>query len=174
MRHRVRELLFFTVAVLAGPLSVPLGAQDIPQAIRAPENEHVVLRLHAKGDQIYVCQQDVTGNAWRLRAPDAQLFDRDGKPVGKHFAGPSWQMNDGSKVRGDADTSAPSPNSGSIPWLRIKVASHDGTGVLSPVTTIQRINTKGGVAPNTGCDEAHGGKELRVPYEADYLFYAPK
>jgi hypothetical protein len=173
MGHRV-GLLSVGVALLAGCLCENLVGQEIPQSIRAPENEHVVLRVHAKGDQVYVCQQGVTRNAWRLKEPDAELFDQEGKLAGKHFGGPSWQMNDGSKVRGEAEANAPSPDKGSIPWLRVKVVSHDGNGVLSPVTTIQRINTKGGAAPDTGCNEANGAKELRVPYEADYLFYAPK
>jgi hypothetical protein len=168
-----KSFLLSVLAVFAGIFSAPLAAQDIPQAIRAPENERVVLRVHAKGDQIYVCQQDVTRNAWQLKAPDAQLFDQDGKVIGKHFAGPSWQMNDGSKVVGQADADVPAPDKSAIRWLRVKAVSHDGNGVLSSVTTIQRINTKGGV-PAARCDETNGGKELRVPYEADYLFYAAK
>jgi Protein of unknown function (DUF3455) len=175
MRYKMLGPLLAAVAIFAGPLCLQFAAQDIPQAIRAPEGEQVVLRVHAKGDQVYVCQSGVTRNAWRLREPDAQLFDPDGKLVGKHFAGPSWQVNDGSKVRGEAEANAPSPDKNSIPWLRLKVISHEGTGVLSPVTTVLRINTKGGAtASETGCDEAHAGKELRVPYEADYVFYAPK
>jgi Protein of unknown function (DUF3455) len=145
-----------------------------PQGIAATSGEQVVLRVHAKGDQVYVCQQGVTQSAWRLKEPDAQLFSQDGKAVGKHFAGPSWQMTDGSRVKGDPEAKVDSPEHNAVPWLRVKVIEHAGSGILSPVTTIQRINTKGGVAPLTGCDEAHGGKELRVPYEADYVFWAPK
>jgi Protein of unknown function (DUF3455) len=174
MRHGISKMFLVGVAMFVGPLCIQLAAQDIPPSIRVPENERMLLRVHAKGDQVYTCQQGVTRNAWRLKEPDAQLFDRDGKLVGKHFAGPSWQMNDGSKVRGAAEASAPSPDKNSIPWLRVKVVSHEGSGLLSPVTAIQRINTKGGAASDTGCDESHGGKELRVPYEADYVFYAPK
>ncbi len=100
--------------------------------------------------------------------------NKDGKPFGKHFTGPSWEATDGSRVTGKAVANAPSPDANSIPWLLVNILSHDGTGVLSRATTIQRLNTKGGKAPASGCDAAHVGQELRVPYSADYLFYTPK
>ena len=149
-------------------------AQQVPQQIQAPANEQLLLQVHAKGDQIYTCKGDAGSLSWTLKAPDAQLFDKDGKPFGKHFAGPSWEANDGSRVMGKAAANAPSPDADSIPWLLVNIVNHEGTGVLSRATTIQRINTKGGKAPASGCDAAHAGAELRVPYSADYLFYAPK
>jgi hypothetical protein len=149
-------------------------AQQVPQQIQAPANEQLLLQVHAKGDQIYTCKGDAGSLSWTLKAPDAQLFDKDGKPFGKHFAGPSWEASDGSRVMGKAAANAPSPDADSIPWLLVNIVNHEGTGVLSRATTIQRINTKGGKAPASGCDAAHAGAELRVPYSADYLFYAPK
>jgi hypothetical protein len=104
---------------------------------------------------------------WALEAPDAQLFDKDGKLFGKHFAGPSWEANDGSRVTGKALASVPSPDPDSIPWLLVNIVSHDGDGQLSRVTTIQRLHTKGGKAPTSGCDATHAGQEVRVPYSAD-------
>ena len=177
MHNRGMRSVYFRVFVLlAGAAAVSFGAQErpaMPKEIAAPEGETVILRVHARGDQVYVCQQGVTLSAWRLKAPDALLFDKGGKVVGKHFAGPSWEMQDGSRVKGDPEAKVDSPERNAIPWLRLKVIEHAGSGVLSPVTTIQRINTKGGAAPLTGCDEAHAGKELRVPYQADYVFWAP-
>jgi len=155
-------------------LSLTVGAQQVPQQLQPPANEKLLLQVHAKGDQVYTCKGDAGQFAWALKAPDAQLFDKDGKPFGKHFAGPSWEANDGSRVLGKAVANAPSPDAGSIPWLLVNIVSHEGSGVLSSATSIQRINTKGGKAPATGCDAANAGKELRVPYSADYLFYAPK
>jgi hypothetical protein len=75
---------------------------------------------------------------------------------------------------GKAAANAPSPDADSIPWLLVKVVSHEGTGLLTPVSSIQRINTKGGKAPASGCDVGHAGQEVRVPYSAEYLFFAPK
>ena len=146
--------------------------QQVPEALRAPANEQLVMQVHAKGDQIYSCKADGPQPAWTLKAPEAQLFDKDGKTFGKHFAGPSWEASDGSRVVGKAAANVPSPEADSIPWLLVKVVSHAGEGVLAQVTSIQRINTKGGKAPATGCDAAHAGQEARVPYSADYLFYA--
>jgi Protein of unknown function (DUF3455) len=150
------------------------NAQGIPKDLQPPANEQLLLEVHAKGNQIYICKEDVTQFTWNLKAPEAQLFDKDGKLFGKHFAGPSWEANDGSRVTGKAAANVPSPDADSIPWLLVTVVNHDGQGVLSRSTSIQRLNTKGGKAPASGCDAAHVGQEARAPYSADYLFYAPK
>jgi hypothetical protein len=146
----------------------------VPSQIQPPANEQLLLQVHANGDQVYTCKGDAGSFGWTLKAPDAQLFDKDGKPFGKHFAGPSWEASDGSRVMGKAVANAPSPVADSVPWLLVNIVNHEGTGVLSRATSIQRINTKGGKAPASGCDAAHSGEEVRVPYSADYLFYAPK
>jgi Protein of unknown function (DUF3455) len=155
-------------------LSCSLAGQQVPPQLQPPAGEQLLVQVHAKGDQVYVCKEGVTEFAWNLKAPDAQLFDKDGNPVGKHFAGPSWEAKDGSRVTGKAVANVPSPDADSIPWLLVNVVSHEGSGVLSRAASIQRINTKGGKAPATGCDSAHAGQETRVAYSADYLFYASK
>jgi hypothetical protein len=175
MRNYIRRFTSAKLLAAAGAvLSFSVAAQEVPQQIQPPANEQLLLRVHAKGDQIYTCKADGTQFTWTLKAPDAQLFDKDGKPFGKHFAGPSWEANDGSRVTGKAVANAPSPDADSIPWLLVNLLSHDGTGVLSRATTIQRLNTKGGKAPASGCDASHVGQEVRVSYSADYLFYVPK
>ena len=175
MRNRNRG--FASAALLAAAsaaVSFSLAAQQPPPQHQPPANEYFLLLVHAKGDQIYACKSDAAQFAWTLKAPDAQLFDKDGKPFGKHFEGPSWEASDGSRVTGKAVANTPSPDADSIPWLLVNVISHDGSGVLSTATTILRLNTKGGKAPASGCDASHVGQEVRVPYSADYLFYAPK
>ncbi len=161
-------------ATLSTVLSFSVAAQQVPKQLEPPANEKLLLQVHVKGDQVYTCKSVAAKFTWTLKAPDAQLFDKDGKPFGKHFAGPSWEASDGSRVTGKADPNPPSPDPDSIPWLLIKIISHDGNGVLSPATSIQRLNTKGGKAPASGCDASHADHEARVRYEADYLFYAPK
>jgi hypothetical protein len=162
------------LAAASTVLSLSVAAQQVPPQLQPPANEKLLLQVHAKGDQVYTCKGDAGQFAWALKEPDAQLFDKDGKPFGKHFAGPSWEASDGSRVTGKAVANAPSPDADSIPWLLVNIVSHEGSGVLSSATTIQRLNTKGGKAPASGCDAANAGKELRVAYSADYLFYAPK
>jgi Protein of unknown function (DUF3455) len=155
-------------------LGAAAWAQQVPAELQVPANEQLVVRVHAKGDQIYSCKADGAQAGWTLKAPEARLFDKDGKTFGKHFAGPSWEASDGSLVVGKAAANVASPDADSIPWLLVKVVSHAGDGVLTRVTSIQRINTKGGKAPASGCDAGHAGQEVRVPYSADYLFFAPK
>jgi Protein of unknown function (DUF3455) len=180
MINHFRGLAFAAViaggnALLPWSLTAQQPTPQVPQQLQVPDTEQVLLRVHAKGDQIYTCKGDAAQFAWTLKAPDAQLFDKDGKPFGKHFAGPSWEATDGSRVTGKAAANVPSPDPDSIPWLLVTIVGHSGSdGVLSRATTIQRLNTKGGKAPAAGCDAAHSGQELRVPYSADYVFHAPK
>ena len=178
MRHRIHRLTSATLLAVSTLLFVlgchktrPLPCPALPPP---PSSEQLLLQVHARGDQIYTCKSDGAQFTWTLKAPDAQLFDKHGKPFGKHFLGPSWEANDGSRVTGKAVANAPSPNADSIPCLQINILSHDGNGVLSHATTIQRVKTKGGKAPASGCNASHVGQEVRVPYSADYRFYAPK
>jgi hypothetical protein len=137
--------------------------------------KRLVLRGHASGNQIYICQPSIRGDsqfAWVLSAPDATLTDDKGTEIAKHFAGPTWQSTDGSQVKGKVlSQTAPDPES--IPWLLLIATDHNGTGVMSDVSTIQRLNTKGGKAPATGCNAQHQDEKARVNYTADYLFYGP-
>lgn len=175
MRRAIRRFAFAALLAATGvALAFPVAAQQVPQQLQPPANVKLLLQVHAKGDQVYTCKSDAAQFSWTLKAPDAQLFDKDGKLFGKHFAGPSWEASDSSRVTGKAAANAPSPDADSIAWLLINIVSHEGSGVLSSATTIQRLNTKGGKAPDSGCDAEHAGKEVRVAYSADYLFYAPK
>jgi hypothetical protein len=175
MRKALRSLsIVMPLAVASALFCFSVQAQQVPPELQPPATEQPLLKVHAKGDQVYTCKADGAQTAWALKEPDAQLFDKDGKPFGKHFAGPSWEAADGSRITGKAAANAPSPEADSIPWLMVKVVSHSGTGILGPVTSLQRINTKGGKAPASGCDATHVGQETRVPYSADYVFYAPK
>jgi len=147
---------------------------DVPDTIQAPSGEEVVLLAHATGSQIYTCQAAADGKfSWTLKGPEAELHDRKDKVIGQHSAGPSWKLKDGSEVTGKAVAHVDSLDEASIPWLLVKVVNHAGNGLLSNVTTIQRVRTRGGKPPATGCDEAHKGTETKSSYSADYYFYAP-
>ncbi len=176
MREAVHRIILYMLLSAAGccALSRVAIGQQTPAQLQPPAGEELLFQVHAESDQIYTCKSDGAQFVWALKAPDATLFDNGGKPFGKHFAGPTWEANDGGRVTGKAVANVPSPEPSSIPWLLVSIDSHEGHGTLSRVTSIQRVNTKGGKAPESGCDEAHSGQEARVPYTADYLFYGPK
>jgi hypothetical protein len=127
------------------------------------------MQAHASGQQLYVCD----GSKWILKAPDAKLFDQAGHVVGSHFAGPTWRWSDGSQVTGRAVASVVHDPE-SIPWLLLVATTHSGDGVMNPISSIQRLHTKGGKAPVSGCDASHKGHEARSSYTADYYFFAPQ
>ncbi len=133
------------------------------------------MQAHASGSQIYVCQPGTDGKfAWALKAPEAELHDQQGAVIGRHYAGPTWKDNDGSEVTGKAVARVDSPDADSIPWLLVTIAGHSGDGVLSRVTSVQRINTKGGLPPPAAdCNTSKQSLEVKSSYSADYYFYAP-
>ena len=147
----------------------------MPDKIKAPAGEEVVLQVHASGSQIYVCQPGTDGKfAWSLKAPEAELHDPQGTVIGRHYAGPAWKDIDGSEVTGKAIARVDSPDSDSIPWLLVSATGHSGDGVLSRVTSIQRIRTKGGLPPPASdCNAAKQNLEVKSSYTADYYFFAP-
>ena len=153
--------------VLISLLFAPCPAlAQMPSAIEAP-GETVVTTLHAEGAQVYECKAGADGKlAWTCREPIATLLI-DGKTVGRHYAGPNWEYADSSAVAGKAAGNAPGKGAGDIPWLKLEVVSQRGSGLLSGVTTIQRINTQGGKLQGD-CDKA--GAFRSEPYAADYVF----
>jgi hypothetical protein len=153
--------------LLLSGLSVSAKAQTpLPDAIAAP-GETVVLTVHAEGAQVYECKAGADGKlAWAFREPIATLFV-DGKTIGRHYAGPNWEHIDGSAVVGKVTGNAPGATADDIAWLKLQVVSSRGSGVLTGVTTVQRINTKGGNLKGA-CDQA--GSFKSAPYSADYVF----
>ena len=151
-----------------------IARPDVPEKIKAPAGEEVVLQVHASGSQIYMCQAGTDGKfAWTLKAPEAELRDKQGAMVCRHYAGPTWKLNDGSEVTGKAVARADLPDSQSIPWLLVTATGHSGDGLLSRVTSIQRIHTKGGRPPPGNCNVSRQNVEIKSSYTADYYFYAP-
>jgi hypothetical protein len=154
--------LAWPIAILAAGTA----SAQIPDAVAAP-NEVMVVSVHAEGAQVYECKAGADGKlAWQFREPIATLLV-DGKTVGRHFAGPSWELADGSAVVGKIAGRAPGATPKDIPLLKLEAASHRGSGQLTGVTTVQRLNTKGGVTEGP-CESA--GTFLSVPYSADYTF----
>lgn len=179
MRPRTCLLLFAAVLFPCMPggtgfaqTAAPVTAAPVlaPEAIAAPDLA-IVATVHAQGAQVYECRTAADGRlAWRFREPIATLLE-SGRTVGRHYAGPIWELADGGAVVGRVTGQAPGAGASDIPWLRLEVAEHHGTGRLAKITVVQRINTAGGVAEGT-C--ATTGSFRSVPYAADYVFLAPR
>ena len=160
-------VLAIIAACLFMRVVAPSSAAEVPETIAAP-GETLIATTHATGAQVYECKTNSEGKlAWQFREPIATLMI-DGKTVGRHFAGPVWEMADGSAVSAKVSAQAPGATANDIPLLRLDVAARHGSGLLSGVTTIQRLNTNGGRA-DAACDAP--GTFLSVPYSADYAFY---
>lgn len=142
---------------------------DIPADLKVPDGNALLLQAYGKGVQIYTCPATATTAA----KPHAILLgaDRDeGDLVAIHYAGPTWEATDGSKVVGAKVASVPSPDPDGVDWLLLTAKSHEGVGRFSKVTYIQRLDTDGGKAPAQGCGQDQ--TEVLVEYSAQYLFYA--
>lgn len=157
---------FLALSFILGTIMSAKAQVSLPAAIAAP-GETVVLTVHAEGAQVYECKAGADGKlAWVFREPIATLF-ADGKTVGRHYAGPNWEHIDGSAVVAKAAGNAPGATADDIAWLKLQVTASRGNGVLTGVTTVQRINTKGGKLEGS-CDKA--GTFKSAPYSAEYVF----
>ena len=164
------SIILFNLASLACfLLAVRASAQPLP----ALDKNTIIATVHAEGAQIYECKPDISKPAgqapaltWQFREPIATLMV-DGRTVGRHYAGPSWDLVDGGQVKGRVVTSTIAPSAGDIPWLELEVVDHRDKGILSDAVAVLRINTKGGLTQGS-CETE--GRYISIPYAADYLF----
>ena len=160
------KTILASLLLAASLTGVYAADKPLPDAIAAPGHTAVVT-LQAEGAQVYDCKAGTDGKlAWAFREPIATLL-ADGKTAGRHYAGPNWELSDGSAVTGKAAGNAPGATAAEIPWLKLDVTSQRGTGTLTGVTTVQRINTQGGKLEGA-CEAA--GTYRSAPYSADYVF----
>jgi hypothetical protein len=172
MRIKVLGCVF---AMLPFALGVARAADAGPESLAPPAGLKRLLELNAEGVQIYRCgpPKDASGapaTVWNFEAPRASLTDQKGKPAGKHYAGPTWEATDGSKVSGKVTARAAAPDPKAIAWLLLKTESAGTPGVLDKVRAVQRLFTSGGSAPDGSCAKA--GEVLEVPYKAVYVFWS--
>jgi hypothetical protein len=161
-------------ALLVACASAP-QAPPVPDALKPGAQERAAFTRHARGVQIYRCDADGGAFKWIFVAPEAQLFESAASQaaLGSHGAGPFWQSTDGSRVVGKVKARADAVNAAAdIPWLLLTTTAEGPSGQMSAVKSIQRIRTAGGVAPSSGCAAAGDvGKQSRVPYTSDYVFF---
>jgi len=161
------------VAILSGCATPMYSQEGLPAPVQVPTGHAVVLESVGRGQITYECRtkKDSAGFEWVLIGPEAKLTDRRGKQIGRYYGPPAtWESADGSKVTGAQVAVAPAA-AGSIPLQLVKTNPATGTGAMQGVTFIQRVTTKGGVAPSLSCDAATSGKKEVVSYQADYIFY---
>ena len=166
------------VAFLSGCASSDIAMTPVaPENLKVPATQTLSVVAQASGVQIYECnasKADPTRFEWVFKAPEADLFDSAGRKIGKHYAGPSWESNDGSKVQGEVKARDDGPDANAIPWLLLNAKSPSGKGVFGQTQSIQRVGTVGGKAPAQGCSREQAGTVVRVPYKATYYFYGPR
>lgn len=175
IKASVASLVLLMIAGLATAASPTTPAKDkdgpdlpspLCDRLRVQTGNRLHSRVYAEGVQIYRWD----GISWVFVEPAATLFanaNYDGK-VGRHYAGPTWESNSGSKVVG-ARMYGCQPDSNSIPWLLLEAVSTGGPGIYSSVTYIQRLNTKGGLPP--AGPGSLIGETVQIPYTAEYYFY---
>jgi len=144
-----------------------------PGALAPPSGNQVALVLVGSGTQNYQCRSTGEAYQWAPIGPDARLFGAGDKLVGKHYAGPTWELFDGSKAVGKVVAQVPSLQLDSVPQLLLKAESSGGAGALAGVTYVQRLRSIGGVAPASGCDASTTGGERQILYSAHYVFFKP-
>ena len=167
----MRNMAFMMAAtILLGTGTVVVAADET--AVAPPQGSALLLEVAADGVQIYSCEAKGTSFEWSFKAPEANLFDKQGRQIGTHFAGPTWAIGDGAKVVGEVVAKTDAPQPGAIPWLLLRAKSHEGSGALSQAAFIRRTDTKGGVAPKTACDASHLSQQARMRYSANYQFFS--
>jgi hypothetical protein len=160
-------------ACASAPMMMKVDNATLPEAVRVPAGQKVMMATTGVGEITYECREkkDMAGqHEWAFVGPVATLYGSDKKTVGKYYAGPTWEAADGSKVGGKQVAVAPA-SPGNIPLQLVKADPAMGAGAMTGVSYIQRLNTKGGVAPAMACDAMSKGKRQQVAYEADYVFY---
>jgi hypothetical protein len=145
----------------------------LPEPVRVPAGNRQTMETLGVGEITYECRAKAGAPGqfeWAFVAPVATLEDMQKKPVGKYYGGPTWEAADGSKVTGKQVAVAPA-TPGNIPLQLVKAEPAMGSGAMTGVTYIQRLETKGGVAPTAMCGAANAGAKQQVKYEAKYVFY---
>lgn len=155
------------------PMTAAIDNSALPEPVRVPAGQKVRLVTTGVGEITYECREKANmagAFEWAFVAPVATLYGADRRSLGKYYAGPTWEASDGSKITGKQVAIAPAAP-GSIPMQLVKADPAMGAGAMNGVSYIQRLNTKGGVAPAATCDAGGKGRRQQVAYEADYVFY---
>ena len=146
----------------------------LPEAIKVPAGHAVAMETVGVGEITYECREKVAMAGqyeWVFVGPSAVLNDRGGKAVGRYYGPPAtWESMDSSKLTATQLAIAPGAP-GSLPLQLVKANPVMGSGAMSGVTYVQRVDTRGGVAPAMACGMDSKGRKEVVKYQADYIFW---
>jgi hypothetical protein len=167
-----RLLLYISASLAAGAAAgADPSVANVPPQLAVPSAQVLLLKTLATGVQSYACSEGKSGLEWTFKGPQAELTDEAGQPLGKHYAGPTWEASDGSKVIGRPVSAVDSESAAAIPQLLLVATQNSGSGVFADVKNIQRLQTTGGLAPKERCQADQLGRLVQSPYSAVYYFY---
>ena len=177
-RHRgTHTPVKHTLCVIAAGILIStawLPAYADEDLVTPPPGSALLLELIADGVQIYSCESRQGGFEWTFKAPEENLFDKQGRQIGTHLGGPTWKLDDGSAIVGEVISKADAPEPGAIQWLLLRAKSHEGSGALAQAAFVRRTDTKGGLPPKAKCDASHLSEQARMRYSASYQFFGSK
>ena len=166
-------LLYAWASLAAGAAAgAEPSAANPPAQVAVPSGQVLLLKAIAIGVQNYACSEGKSGLEWTFKGPQAELTDEAGRAIGKHYAGPTWEASDGSKVVGRVVSSIDSESRDAIAQLLLVSTENSGSGVFANVKSIQRLETTGGLPPKEPCQRDQLGRLVQSPYTATYYFYA--
>ena len=174
--HALRIVVSVSLIAAASAANATVDNMSLPEPIRVPDGHVQKFWAVGIGEVTYACREksDQAGSyAWTFVAPAATLVDASEKDVGKYYGGPTWESKDGSKVSGKQVAVSPA-TPGNLPLQLVKANQATGNGVMADLTYIQRLNTVGGIPPSQNCDRGNIGQEMKVSYQADYVFYTAR
>ena len=177
----------FTFALPLTALAQSVTPPPVPPGLEVPAPNRAFLLGRGVGTQNYMCQPtDALGHvAWTLFTPEATLFTDQQEQLTSHFFSPNpvegivratWEDSDDTSIVWARAIASATVDPSAITWVLLQTAGTQvgptGGDTLSHTTFVQRLNTKGGLAPATGCDRLPDvGRKAFVPYTADYFFY---
>ncbi|MBA3595534.1 MAG: DUF3455 domain-containing protein [Polaromonas sp.] len=156
------------------PLSEYLTQQPaLPGDIRVPAGHQAVLEARGIGQLQYECQatnRSPWQYAWLPLDRSIELRDSFNNTITLARSARSWVHRDGSElaVREFVEVDNGIVN---LPLQRARVEPSSLPGTLNNISYIQRVRTLGGLPSIRNCSAAELGMRVRVPYEADYVFW---
>jgi hypothetical protein len=169
-----RATVASALLLATSPVLAAVNAPAVPPRLQVSAAEEAAFALSASGVHVYECRPGGMGGfSWVFTGPDATLTDGSGSRATLRAAN-SFESSDDRSIATSVVRSTAPAGADNLPWALLAARSPSGAGLFSGVTSVQRVNTTGGVAPREGCGESSVGTQARVDFTADYYFYKPR